>query len=1043
DTGQTPTLQRVTEAGLISFDNALHVPSGTFDINQAGTTGSATLTGTYTAPDTNGRSVLSLTITPGSPTSTVLYQISANEAVFLTLDPLAKNDLLLGSALRQPNPNTFANSSITGPDVIRLNGTSGSGTANAIIGLATAVTTPSPTLTINYDNNDSGTVSTNQIISGAYSVATNGRASGTLTGTSGSTTLIFYLAQPDRGFVISGGNSAVAGQLVPQVGAPFGASPFNNNLFFGVQETVTAKEAISGIGVIPAPGTLNVTGDDSHAGGRLAFGENLALNYTVALNGHFTIPQSAGVGGGTGYVVSPYETDFLDAGSGVNLSTHPNVYLVQSIAAPPGTPTPAAPSVNFPTPVPIGMIAQSAPITITNTGLGPLGFTGVNTAASPDFSASGTCIPVGPVVVVVVQPQATCTIIITFAPTAGTMTGTQLNETLVAQTDGTSNVTFTLTGTAFPAGSGCSVTWTGAASGQWGTAANWSTGAVPIATDNVCVASGFTVTVGALAAANQTINSLTVLGSSTLAFTSGPLTVTTTASIPTLNVTGGTITFSGSAVITTALSISNGTASFNGPTTLAALTLNGGTLTGTSNLTVTGAFNWTGGTLSTTGTTTATGGINISGTGTTVILGAGTLSSTGHTIQNGTSTLRIENGAVFSQTATAIYDAQSVFGITTATTGTFNNAGTFNRSGAAGGALPVGVTFNNTGAVNVQISELDFNAGGSCPTGGSITLASGVILGFNAGTFNMACALSGAGNVNTVGGTFNFATGASATGVSSLFVATTTTIASGVNLGIATVNVQTGGTLEGTGTITGNVSVIGGTVHPGMSPGTLTVMGNYTQTGGTLAMDLAGTTAGTGYSQLVVSSTATLGGVLNVSYFGGFMAAAGNSFTLIQPGAVSGTFASTILPAPPSGSTFMVSYAAAPTGVVLTAVPPAVVTALSFNPVAVTGGTSSTGTVTIDQAAPAGGIVVSLGSSDPSVTVPASVTVLATKTSQTFTATTVGVANATVVTVTATLGASNQSGTLTVNPAVITSLTFSPGSVTGGVGSVGTLVLSG
>src|SRR5208282_5987606 len=265
---------------------------------------------------------------------------------------------------------------------------------------------------------------------------------------------------------------------------------------------------------------------------------------------------------------------------------------------------------NFPTPVPIGMIAQSAPITITNTGLGPLGFTGVNTAASPDFSASGTCIPVGPVVVVVVQPQATCTIIITFAPTAGTMTGTQLNETLVAQTDGTSNVTLTLTGTAFPAGSACTVSWVGPASGQWGTAANWSTGAIPVSTDNVCVASGFTATVGVLAAATQTISSLTVLGASTLAFTSGPLTVTTTASIPTLNVTGGTITFSGSAAITTALSISNGAANFNGPTTAATLTFSGGTLTGTSNLTVTGAFNWSCGALSTTGTTTATGGIN-------------------------------------------------------------------------------------------------------------------------------------------------------------------------------------------------------------------------------------------------------------------------------------------------------------------------------------------------------------------------------------------------------------------------------------------------
>jgi len=46
------------------------------------------------------------------------------------------------------------------------------------------------------------------------------------------------------------------------------------------------------------------------------------------------------------------------------------------------------------------------------------------------------------------------------------------------------------------------------------------------------------------------------------------------------------------------------------------------------------------------------------------------------------------------------------------------------------------------------------------------------------------------------------------------------------------------------------------------------------------------------------------------------MAAAGNSFALIEPGAVSGTFTGTNFPAVPAGQAFTVSYAAAPTGVV-------------------------------------------------------------------------------------------------------------------------------
>ena len=55
---------------------------------------------------------------------------------------------------------------------------------------------------------------------------------------------------------------------------------------------------------------------------------------------------------------------------------------------------------------------------------------------------------------------------------------------------------------------------------------------------------------------------------------------------------------------------------------------------------------------------------------------------------------------------------------------------------------------------------------------------------------------------------------------------------------------------------------------------------------------------------------------------------------------------------------------------------------VSLNPTSVTGGASSTGTVTLSSAAPAGGAVVTLGSSNTAAaTVPGSVTVAAGATS--------------------------------------------------------------
>jgi hypothetical protein len=90
---------------------------------------------------------------------------------------------------------------------------------------------------------------------------------------------------------------------------------------------------------------------------------------------------------------------------------------------------------------------------------------------------------------------------------------------------------------------------------------------------------------------------------------------------------------------------------------------------------------------------------------------------------------------------------------------------------------------------------------------------------------------------------------------------------------------------------------------------------------------------------------------------------------------------------------------------------------LSLSPTSVTGGTSSTGTVTLSAAAPSGGRVVALSSSNTAAaTVPASVTVAAGTTSRTFTVTTQTVASSTSTTITGTLG-STRTATLTVNAA--------------------------
>jgi hypothetical protein len=94
---------------------------------------------------------------------------------------------------------------------------------------------------------------------------------------------------------------------------------------------------------------------------------------------------------------------------------------------------------------------------------------------------------------------------------------------------------------------------------------------------------------------------------------------------------------------------------------------------------------------------------------------------------------------------------------------------------------------------------------------------------------------------------------------------------------------------------------------------------------------------------------------------------------------------------------------------------PATVSSLTLSPNAVTGGASSTGTVTLSARAQTA-TTVRLSSNNASAAVPSSVTVAAGASSATFNVNTAQVSTATTATLTATLNATSRSATLTINP---------------------------
>ena len=123
--------------------------------------------------------------------------------------------------------------------------------------------------------------------------------------------------------------------------------------------------------------------------------------------------------------------------------------------------------------------------------------------------------------------------------------------------------------------------------------------------------------------------------------------------------------------------------------------------------------------------------------------------------------------------------------------------------------------------------------------------------------------------------------------------------------------------------------------------------------------------------------------------------------------------------------------------------PPITVSSVTLNPTSVVGGSSSTGTVTLSGPAAAGGVVVTLSSSDTAAAqVPASVTVAANATTATFSISSDPVASDAALTISATYGSTQTAG-FTVTAAVVNSVSLNPTSVLGGSSSTGTVTLNG
>ena len=412
------------------------------------------------------------------------------------------------------------------------------------------------------------------------------------------------------------------------------------------------------------------------------------------------------------------------------------------------------------------------------------------------------------------------------------------------------------------------VQWIGPNGGNWGTAANWSTLAVPGPSDDVLIGVADTVD---FTTGSSTIDSLYTVAGSTLSVSNGTFIVSSASTASNLQ---------GS------LALSGGTFTSNAQITVGSLNQSGGTLTGSGLLTVSGATSFSSASTETGSgagsETKAQSGATFAG-GTTLTLSARTLDllgssstqlpgNTGNTndfndvidLNNGSS-LIVDVGATFTDATTTGGGNALLIQSTGGTAGTVTNLGTWQKTGNSSGNDTISVAFSTTnGTVLVNGGVLDLTGGGT-DTNASYQGSGQVQFGGGTRTLDAASSVtSGAifsGGTTTVNGTYNASAttvnGGTANLLGTISGLGATTISSGtLNLSnsstTATSLTESGGTLTGSGllTVTGATSFSSASTETGSGAGSetkaqsgATFAGGTTLTLSARTLDLQGTSS--------------------------------------------------------------------------------------------------------------------------------------------------------------------------------------------------------
>jgi len=296
--------KRIGALGILDFNGAGGIVGGTMDINEGGKIWPTfpSLQGSYAVSNT-GRGTLSLTIPgfAGGKLDFVFYVVATNQLQLVSVDTLSSSTPMFSGPAELQVGAPYLTSSFVGPTVFSLGGETANVPQVAVGRIAfDGVSQP----LVEFDQNAGGTVTTGNVLTGAYSVGLNGSGTLNLDNSNGFTEeWALYAIAPNHAYLMDASTANVGmGELKPQsVGAPFGNTDIAGTYVLGSGEPLVNSS------------TLNA-GFISLAGAAATGKEDISLPTSIIGNdyvqGVYSVSSTANNGYGTLTLASPASTNF-------------------------------------------------------------------------------------------------------------------------------------------------------------------------------------------------------------------------------------------------------------------------------------------------------------------------------------------------------------------------------------------------------------------------------------------------------------------------------------------------------------------------------------------------------------------------------------------------------------------------------------------------------------------------------------------------------------------------------------------------------------